>query len=129
MIQDLWITLLTSCFVLLLKVIDYLIYGTPIKNERDISGKRMTDGYLKEEMTKIDSRFGNVYDQASGYIHLSEKAFYQTVTGIDNDGKITLQIGPPLPEKRNDPLLECADAFCHYVKLHYRMIDAVEETK
>ena len=111
------------------KVIDCLIYGTPIKNERDINGKKMTDGYLKEEMTKIDSRFSDVYEQASGYIHLSEKAFYQTVTDIDDDGKITLQIGPPLPEKRNDPLLECADAFCHFVKLHYRMLDAVAESK
>ena len=66
--------------------------------------------------------------QVDTYI-FQKKLFYQTVTDIDNDGKITLQIGPPLPEKRNDPLLECADAFCHYVKLHYRMIDAVEETK
>ena len=111
------------------KVVDCLIYGTPIKNERDVNGKKMNDSYLKDKMANIDSRFGNVYKQASGYIHFSEKAFYQTVTDIDDDGKITLQIGDAPPEKRNDPLLECADAFCHFVKLHYRMLDAVVESK
>ena len=111
------------------KVIDCLIYGIPIKRERDVNGQKMTDAYLKGEITKIDCRFGNVYEQASGYVHLSEKAFYQTVTDIDDDGKITLQIGHALPEKRNDPLLECADAFCHFIELHYKMLDAVVESK
>ena len=112
-----------------IRVIDCLIYGSPINREKDANGKRMTDGYLKDEITKIDGQFANVYDQASGYIHLSEKAFYQTVTDIDDDGKITLQIGQVLPEKRNDPLLECADAFCHFVKLHYKLLVPVVESK
>ena len=112
-----------------IRVIDCLIYGSPINREKDANGKRMTDGYLKDEITKIDGQFANVYDQASGYIHLSEKAFYQTVTDIDDDGKITLQIGQVLPEKRKDPLLECADAFCHFVKLHYKLLVPVVESK
>ena len=45
------------------------------------------------ELSKIEPSFGQVYDQASGYIHLSEKAFYQTVTDIDDNGKLTLQVG------------------------------------
>ena len=112
-----------------MKVVDCLINGTPIKNEKDVNGKKMIDCYLKDEVTKIDSRFGNVYKQASSYIHLSEKAFYQTVAGLDDDWKMTIQIGQALPEERNDTLLECADAFSHFVKLHYRMLDAVVESK
>lgn len=106
-----------------------LIHGTPIKQLKDVNGKKMTDWYLKEQITKIDASFGQVYEQASGYIHLSEKAFYQTVTDIDDDGLLTLQVGHPLPEKRNDPLLECADAFIHFVILHYKMLDAVRKSK
>ena len=81
------------------------------------------------ELSKIEPSFGQVYDQASGYIHLSEKAFYQTVTDIDDNGKLTLQVGHQLPEKRNDPLLEGASAFTHYVVLHYKMLNAVCESK
>lgn len=110
------------------KVIDCIIDGTPINKQRDTTGTRMTDGYLKTAISQYDSVFAQVYNQASGFVHLSEKAFYQTVADV-SDGKIALQIGHALPEKRNDPLLECAEAFCHFVKLHYKMLDAVVESK
>ena len=105
-----------------------VIDGNPIKNLRDTNGKKMTDGHLKDEITKIDSVFSKVYDNASGYVHLSEKAFYQTVEKcVDN--RLEFQIGQPLPEKRNDPLLESADAYIHFVKLHFKMLQAVVESK
>ena len=88
----------------------------------------MTDGYLKNAITQLDSRFEQVYNQASGYIHLSEKAFFQTVAAV-NDKSFSMQIGLELPEKRNESLLECAEAFCNYVKLHFKMLDAVVESK
>ncbi len=111
------------------KVIDCIISGDPIKNEKDTTGQKMTDGHLKDEISKIDSQFAQVYDQASGFIHLSSKAFYQTVAEIGDGNKFALQIGHPLPEKRNESLLECADAFVHFVKLHYKMLNAVVESK
>ena len=94
----------------------------------DNSGNLMTDRHLKKAITQYDSRFEQVYNQASGYIHLSEKAFYQTVAEI-SDNTIGIQIGCALPEKRNEPLLECAEAFCHFVKLHYKMLDAFVDSK
>lgn len=45
------------------------------------------------------------------------------------DNKLEFQIGQPLPEKRNDPLLESADAYIHFVKLHFKMLQAVVESK
>ena len=113
-------------------VINCLIRGTlswSIRKEKDEKGNKMTDGYLKEEITKIDRTFIQVYDQASGYIHLSEKAFFQTVNEIDDGGKLTIQVGNELPEKRNAPLLECAEAFTHFIILHYKMLTAVAESK
>lgn len=110
------------------KVINCIIDGTPINKQRDTTGNRMTDGYLKNTISQYDSVFAQVYNQASGFVHLSEKAFYQTVADV-SDGKIALQIGHDLPEKRNAPLLECAEAFSHFVKLHYKMLDAVVESK
>ena len=48
---------------------------------------------------------------------------------MDDDGLLVLQVGHQLPEKRNDPLLEGADAYIHYVILHYKMLDAVRKSK
>ncbi len=111
------------------RIFDCLICGTPIKNEFDINGKKMTDFHLKEEVAKLDPKFKQVYNQASGYIHLSEKAFYQIVTDLDNNGKLTLQVGHALPERQNKTLIECAEAFRHFILLHYKMLNAVGESK
>ena len=88
----------------------------------------MLDGYLKDEVAKIDPIFSKVYNNASGYVHLSEKAFYQTVDSCDNY-EIGIQIGQPLPEKRNAPLLEATTAYIHFVNLHFKMLQAVVESK
>lgn len=109
-------------------VIQCILDGTPIKNLKDTNGNKMLDGYLKDQVAKMDPVFSTVYDNASGYVHLSEKAFYQTVDSCDDYG-IGIQIGQPLPEKRNAPLLEAARAYIHFVDLHFKMLQAVVEIK
>ena len=109
-------------------VIQCILDGTPVKKLKDSKGNLMFDGYLKDEVAKMDPIFSTVYDNASGYVHLSEKAFYQTVDSCDNYG-IGIQIGQPLPEKRNTPLLEAADAHIRFVNLHFKMLQAVVESK
>ena len=110
-------------------VVDCILNGVPIKNLKDKDGNKMTDGYLKDKVTELDSKFSGVYDQASGYVHLSEKAFFQTVERVEDGGKICFNYGHPLPEKRNDPLLESAAAYIHFVKLQFRMLQAVADSK
>lgn len=105
-------------------VIQCILNGTPIKSLKDAKGNKMLDGYLKDEVAKIDPIFSEVYNNASGYVHLSEKAFYQTVDFCDNY-EIGIQIGQPLPEKRNAPLLEAATAYIHFVNLHFKMLQKV----
>ncbi len=109
-------------------VIQCIIDGSPIKNLKDKNGKKMLDGHLKDEVSKLDPIFATVYDQASGYVHLSEKAFYQTVEHCDNN-EIGIIAGHPLPERRNAPLLEGADAYIHFIKLHFKMLQAVVDSK
>lgn len=109
-------------------VIDCIISGDPINKQLSKDGVKMTDGYLKGELSKIDTRFADVYNQASGYIHLSAKAFYQTVVKVE-DNSIEWQVGRELPEKRNPVLIEAADAFVHFVKLHFRMLESVMKSK
>ncbi len=109
-------------------VIDCIISGDSINKQLSKDGTKMTDGYLKRELSKVDTRFANVYNQASGHIHLSEKAFYQTVVKVEDDS-IEWQVGRELPEKRNPVLIEAADAFIHFVKLHFKMLEAVADSK
>lgn len=109
-------------------VIDCIISGEQINKYKSKNGQRLTDGYLKKELSKRDKRFSDVYKQASGFIHLSDKAFYQTIVNCE-DYHIEFQIGQELPEKRNLVLIETADAFIHYVELHFQLLNAVAESK
>lgn len=125
-----WFSLVYAAFIAENRkaVIQCILNGTPIKSLKDAKGNKMLDGYLKDEVAKIDPIFSEVYNNASGYVHLSEKAFYQTVDFCDNY-EIGIQIGQPLPEKRNAPLLEAATAYIHFVNLHFKMLQAVVESK
>jgi len=109
-------------------VIDCVISGNRIDKQKSKDGKPLSDANLRGALSQLDSSFSDVYKQASGFIHLSEKAFYQTVVKCEDD-KIEFQIGGTLPEKRNPVLVECADAFIHFTKLHFKMLDAVAESK
>lgn len=109
-------------------VIDCAISGNRIDKQKDNAGNPLSDANLRKALSQLDNKFSDVYRQASGFIHLSEKAFYQTVVKCE-DFKIEFQVGGKLPEKRNPVLIECADAFIHFTKLHFRMLNAVAESK
>lgn len=109
-------------------LVQHLLGGERIDKLRDKKGNRFSDGYLKRKIDEIDSGFAQVYEQASGFVHLSSKAFYQMIDKCE-DGKIDFLIGLPLPEKRNAPLLECAHAYIHYVKLFFKLIQAMVNRK
>ena len=110
------------------KVIDCVLSGNRIDKQVDNNNKQLRDGYLKTEITKIDPKFKDVYEKASGYIHLSSSAFYQTIVNT-HDNVIEFQVGRDLPEKRNPVLVEAADAFIHFVELHFKMLYAVVDSK
>ena len=109
-------------------IVDCIISGNPINRQLSKDGKPLSDGYLKRELSKIDHQFADVYAHASGYIHMSEKAFYQTLVSCE-DHTIKFQVGQELPEKRNPVLLNASDAFIHFVHLHYIILDTVAENK
>lgn len=109
-------------------VIDCIINGEKLANQKDMEGNKLTDFNLKNKMAKFSESFPKVYDQASGFIHLSHKAFYQTVSDISN-GSISCQIGYPLQERYNPNLLEAADAFIHFTKLYYNFLFEIIDAK
>lgn len=109
-------------------VIDCVISGSRIDKQKSNDGNLLKDVYLKNELSKLDTGFSTVYDNTSGYIHFSDRAFYQTVKSCD-DNVIEWGVGTQLLEKFNPLLIEAADAFNHFVKLHFHILSAVVESK
>jgi hypothetical protein len=102
--------------------------GTELKKLSDKSGKKMKDYNLIEEISKLDKGFKSVYSQASAYVHHSDKAFYGMNLGVDND-EFTLGIGLELSEKYDPYLIECQNAFIHYLKFQYDLLRPIALSK
>ncbi len=102
--------------------------GKKISDFKDDRGNKMKDVVLRERLEAYDSRISDVYKKSSGYIHLSDVAFYTSVWAKDNH-QIEFSVGLPVREEANNILLEGSDAFIHYTLLEYRLLQAVVESK
>ncbi len=107
---------------------DCLIYDRKICDQKTNDGQKMTDTYLKKAMCKYDLRFSSVYDNTSGYVHLSSKAFYQTINDC-YEHTIEWKVGGPLLEKHNQVLLEAADAFISFTGIFFKLLKDMCKTK
>lgn len=65
------------------KVID----GVEINSLRDKNGKLMKDWYLRNLLNEEHPWITNVYKQSSGFIHLSSKHVFSTITAMDADNR------------------------------------------
>ncbi len=107
---------------------DGFIQGKKISDFKDDCGKKMKDVVLRERLEAYDSQISEVYKKSSGYIHLSDVAFYSSVCAKDNY-RIEFSVGLPIREEANEILLEGADAFIHYTLLQYQLLQAVIDSK
>lgn len=107
---------------------DGFLHGKKISDFKDDRGNKMKDVVLRERLEDYDSQINEVYRKSSGYIHLSDVAFYLSVCAKDNY-RIEFSVGLSIREEANEILLESADAFIHYTLLEYRLLQAVVESK
>lgn len=94
----------------------------------DDQGKRMNDGRLKDRLAEKYPEVKSVYEKCSGFIHLSDIAFYQTVNRMDQDG-ISLSVGGELPTRYNDTIISLAQAYLHFCKIFVELLIPVAEAK
>lgn len=92
-------------------------------------GKKMSDQYLREQLEKVDKRFGAVYKEASGYIHHSGKAFYSIASVGPGTDSVILDVGHPLAQKNDAWLKEGAEAFLFFLQLQRVLTQPVVESK
>ena len=106
-----------------------ILKGESLGKLKDKNGNRMTDAYLKEQLVKYDQEIVNVYNAASGFIHFSDKAIFQSITGCSDDGTIRFQVGAELPEQFNDKLIECSIAYIHYYLFFLKIMNSIASMK
>lgn len=106
--------------------IDGFLAGKKISDMKDDRGNKMKDYILRERLAEYDVQLEQVYKNSSGYVHLSDKAFYSSVTtSSSKQYDIEFSVGLPLKEKANPVLLEAADVFIHYVQLQNNLVNKV----
>ena len=111
-------------------LIDCVISGGKISSLRDNNGQKISDKLLKDGLAQYDNRFVDVYDNTSGYIHYSEKSFYQSISASNGrEYDISIQISKEPSKKVNEALCECADAFIHFTDFFIRMMEGAALSK
>lgn len=67
---------------MVVKIDDFImsiLQGTKVHGLKDRNGKKMTDAYLQNELSKEYERLTHVYKKTSGSGHLSEPHFRNTI--------------------------------------------------
>jgi len=88
-----------------------VLRGNPIRKMKDREGHKLTDSYLVEKLSTEAEWLPRVYRETSGYIHLSEKHLFSSLSGAGGGG-LTVKIAAedkPLPDS---VYLEVIEAFC-----------------
>lgn len=74
--------------------IDHVLSGKKISAFRDIDGKKLYDNYLVEKLELLFGGIKSIYEQTSGYIHLSDSHIYNTLKNADKkERKLKFVIG------------------------------------
>ena len=95
-----------------------VLRGTPIRKLRDRSKQPMTDRYLVQKLLPEAPWIESVYDQTSGYVHLSDKHIFNAMRSSEAEGiDVTLQIGSRDGFTSDEPYIEATLAFIEATQL------------
>jgi hypothetical protein len=106
-----------------------VLKGTSIRAQKDRTGHRMTDAYLVSVLAKDDPWIPNVYKQTSGYIHLSEKHIFNSVTKVGDDGAFEMKMSPDDVVITDDLYIESVRAFQAASEVFLRYLEGWVFTK
>ncbi len=69
-----------------------LLEGGQLNKEKSKNGRLLTDAYLVSEAEKLYPWLKSVYEETSGFIHLSDTHLYACWKALDN-GQLSMEIG------------------------------------
>lgn len=96
-----------------------------INKLKDSSGKKLTDGRLKELLNQFDPTVAASYEKASGMTHYS--ATVVNAMAISTGDEVEFNFGMDPNEEINSSLLECGELCIRYLDLHLLMLKKIIE--
>lgn len=89
-----------------------VISGKHIRNIKDRNGNKMTDFYLVNLISKEHEWIENVYKETSGFIHLSDKHIFSSISKVKKEKDLLLQfkVGKESEKINDEPILEAIEA-------------------
>ena len=94
-----------------------VLQGVPIKKMKGTDGNFLTDRHLVQAMSAEYPWVENVYKNCSGYIHLSEKHIFNSMTLGEEDRTVTLKISDRDDWLPDSTYLEAIAAFAESTKI------------
>jgi hypothetical protein len=92
----------------------HALKGIKLGKLKSRSGDFLTDAYLRNSLSKEFPWISKVYENASGFIHLSEKHIFSAITNFDDvSNKLTMLVGPNQKHIPDTKYLELASALSH----------------
>jgi hypothetical protein len=88
-----------------------VLRGKAIRRLKDRHGRQMTDAYLVEVLANKDPWVARVYERTSGYIHLSDKHIFNSVTSVSKDRIIAFKMSPEDAAVPDGLYVEAVEAF------------------
>jgi hypothetical protein len=103
-----------------------MIQGKQLRQIKDRTGAALTDGYLISLVAKKSPWLQQVYNLASGYIHLSDKHFWQyySRSPVLNDGQRHFSVGAQEQYVDASSKEQLLDAFVHLTEAVPELVNA-----
>ena len=87
--------------------------GEKLSSIKDAQGEKMTDRYLVSTFADSFPWLPKVYDETSGYVHLSEKHYWNAMGPTNEEGMIEMHVGAEdmyvTDEYRSEVILACQE--------------------
>jgi hypothetical protein len=88
-----------------------VLEGTPVRKLKDTSNKPMTDRYLVDKLSESYPWVSKLYEETSGYIHLSDKHIFHTVGEAKDDRSVSFRISAGDIDLPDRVYIEAINAF------------------
>lgn len=104
--------------------------GEHIRNLRDIDGNKMTDRYLVDKMSLEHPWMKKVYENTSGYVHLSNTHIFNSSRLKDFEkGIIAFSISEQDRWLTDEDKLEATECMIEITEILYQYLDGWNQTK
>lgn len=97
-----------------------VLKGIPIKHMRDRTGEKMSDFHLKNTLSQLYPWVEKVYNETSGYIHLSDKHIFNS-SSLKGESTIAFSISSEdrfvsdaLRIEATELMIEITNCICHF---------------